>query len=211
MPAYLDRLTPLKPLVLALVAAAVLAPAAHAQDSGTLLLRARVTNLDSVNSDTTGLKLSVNNRTYGSLDASWFLGPNVAGELSVSTAQRHTLYASGSPIGSLRQTPVTLSLQYHYTGWSGWRPYVGLGIHYTRLSSVSFDPVVVTTLGPDVDRSSTGLAAQLGADVLLGGGWLVNVDARKVQMRTDVSSFGSKVGTLKIDPVLLSLGLGYRF
>jgi outer membrane protein len=39
----------------------------------------------------------------------------------------------------------------------------------------------------------------------------MNVDARKVQMRTDVSSFGSKVGTFKIDPVLLSVGLGYRF
>lgn len=196
---------------LALAATCALALPAHAQDSGNLLLRARVTHLDSVNGDSTGLKLSVNNKTYGSLDASWFLGPNVAGELSVSTAQRHTLYANNSPIGALRQTPVTLSLQYHLTGLTGWRPYAGLGIHYTRLSSVSFDPVVVTTLGPDVDRSSTGLAAQIGADVLLGGGWLVNVDARKVQMRTDVSSFGSQVGTLKIDPVLLSVGLGYRF
>jgi outer membrane protein len=197
---------------LVLVAACLLTPpAALAQDSGSLLLRTRITHLDSVNGDSTGLKLSVNNKTYGSIDASWFLGPNVAGELSVSSAQRHTLYASGSPIGSLRQTPVTLSLQYHYTGLAGWRPYVGLGIHYTRLSSVSFDPTVVAALGPDIERSSTGLAAQLGADVALGSGWLMNVDARKVQMRTDVSSFGSKVGTFKIDPVLLSVGLGYRF
>jgi outer membrane protein len=70
---------------------------------------------------------------------------------------------------------------------------------------------VVTALGPDVERSSTGLAAQIGADVVLGGGWLVNLDARKVQVRTDVSSLGSKVGTFKIDPLLLSVGLGYRF
>lgn len=196
---------------LVLAAACTVAPAAHAQDSGSLLLRARVTHLDSVNSDSTGLKLSVNNKTYGSLDASWFIGPNVAAELSVSSAQRHTLYANNASIGSLRQTPVTLLLQYHLTGMQGWRPYAGLGIHYTRLSSVSFDPVVVTTLGPDIDRSSTGIAAQIGADVVLGGGWLMNVDAKKVQMRTDVSSFGSKVGTFKIDPLLLSVGLGYRF
>ena len=208
MPAPTERLLACN---LALAAACALALPAHAQDSGSLLLRARITHLDSANGDSTGLKLSVNNKTYGSIDASWFVGPNVAGELSVSSAQHHTLYANGSPIGTLRQMPVTLSLQYHYTGLAGWRPYAGLGVHYTRLSSVSFDPVVVTTLGPDVDRSSTGLAAQLGADVALGGGWLVNVDARKVQMRTDVSSFGSKVGTLKIDPLLLSVGLGYRF
>lgn len=196
---------------LVLAGTSVLAPAVHAQDSGNVLLRARITHLDSVNGDSTGLKLSVNNKTYGSLDASWFLGPNVAGELSVSSAQRHTLYADGSAIGSLRQMPVTLSLQYHYTGLQGWRPYVGLGVHYTRLSSVSFDPAVVTALGPDIDRSSTGLAAQIGADVMLGGGWLVNLDARKVQLRTDVSALGSKVGTFKIDPLLLSVGLGYRF
>lgn len=206
-----DLMPPTLASALVLAAASTLAPAAHAQDSGSLLLRARITNLDSVNSDSTGLKLGVNNKTYGSLDASWFVGPNVAGELSVSTAQRHTLYANNAPIGSLRQMPVTLMLQYHFTGLQGWRPYAGLGIHYTRLSSVSFDPVVVTTLGPDIDRSSTGLAVQLGADVTLGAGWLVNVDARKVQMRTDVSSFGLKVGTFKIDPMLLSVGLGYRF
>lgn len=199
------------PLAFTLAAACLLAPAAHAQDSGNLLLRARVTHLDSINDDNTGLKLSVNNKTYGSLDASWFIGPNVAAELSVSTAQRHTLYANDSPIGRLRQMPVTLTLQYHYTGLAGWRPYVGLGMHYTRLSSVYFDPPVVTTLRPDIDRSSTGIAAQLGADVALSGGWLMNVDAKKVQMRTDVTSFGNKVGTFKLDPVVLSLGLGYRF
>ena len=196
---------------LVLAGMSALAPVALAQDSGTVLLRARLTHLDSVNGDSTGLKLSVNNKTYGSLDASWFLGPNVAGERSVSSAQRHTLYADGSAIGSLRQMPVTLSLQYHYTGLQGWRPYVGLGVHHTRLSSVSFDPAVVTALGPDIERSSTGLAAQIGADVVLGGGWLVNLDARKVQLRTDVSALGSKVGTFKIDPLLLSVGLGYRF
>jgi outer membrane protein len=206
-----DLIIRLATATLVLAGSSVLAPVAHAQDSGNVLLRARLTHLDSVNGDTTGLKLSVNNKTYGSIDASWFLGPNVAGELSVSSGQRHTLYADGSAIGSLRQTPVTLSLQYHYTGLQGWRPYVGLGVHYTRLSSVSFDPAVVTALGPDVERSSTGLAAQIGADVMLGGGWLVNLDARKVQVRTDVSSLGSKVGTFKIDPLLLSVGLGYRF
>lgn len=196
---------------LALGAACALAPAAHAQDSGNVVLRARITHLDSINDDGTGLKLSVNNKTYGSIDAAWFLGPNVAGELSVSTPQRHTLHAGGSPIGSLRQMPVTLSLQYHYTGLPGWRPYAGLGIHLVRFSSVSFDAPVVTALGPDIERSSTGLATQLGADVVLGNGWLLNLDARKVQMRTEVSSFGARVGTFRIDPLLLSVGLGYRF
>lgn len=196
---------------LALAAAATVPPAVHAQDSGSLLVRVRATHLDSVNRDSTGLGLSVNNKTYGTIDGSWFMSPNVAAELSVSSAHRHTLYANNSAIGTLDQLPVSLTLQYHLTGLQGWRPYVGLGIHYTRFSSVSFEPAVVTALNPDIERSSTGMAVQLGVDMPLGGGWQLNLDAKKVQMRTDVSSSGNTVGTLKVDPVLLSAGLGYRF
>jgi outer membrane protein len=47
--------------------------------------------------------------------------------------------------------------------------------------------------------------------VPMGGGWLFNVDVKKVQLKTDVSSFGTKVGTFKVDPVLFSLGIGKRF
>ncbi len=45
----------------------------------------------------------------------------------------------------------------------------------------------------------------------LGGGWLFNVDVKKVQIKTDVSSFGDKVGTFKIDPLLIGVGIGKRF
>jgi len=50
-----------------------------------------------------------------------------------------------------------------------------------------------------------------GLDVPVGGGWLINADAKWVQIRTDVESSGTKVGTFKVDPWLLSLGVGYRF
>jgi outer membrane protein len=175
---------------LTLAAAGALPPAVHAQDSGSFLVRVRATHLDSVNRDSTGLGLSVNNKTYGTIDGSWFMSPNIAAELSVSSAHKHTLYSNGSTIGTLEQLPVSVMLQYHLTGLQGWRPYVGLGVHYTRFSSVGFEPAVVTALNPDIERSSTGMA---------------------VQMRTDVSSSGSTVGTLKVDPMLLSAGLGYRF
>jgi outer membrane protein len=37
------------------------------------------------------------------------------------------------------------------------------------------------------------------------------VDIKKVQIRTDVKSAGTKVGEFKIDPVLLGVGVGWRF
>jgi outer membrane protein len=56
-----------------------------------------------------------------------------------------------------------------------------------------------------------GLALGAGVDIPFGGGWLFNIDVKKVKLETDVKSFGSKVGTFKVDPVLFSLGVGKRF
>jgi outer membrane protein len=40
---------------------------------------------------------------------------------------------------------------------------------------------------------------------------VVNVDVKKVQIRTDVKVGGNKIGDLKIDPWLVGVGVGYRF
>lgn len=196
-----------------LLAAAGLMAAAPsaAQESGSWLLRGRVTHLDSVNQDTTGLGLSVNNKAYVTLDGTYFFSRNLAAEWVVTTPQSHTLYVAASKIGSLKQSPMTLTLQYHVDGLAGWRPYVGAGIHYVRFSSVSFEPAVVSSLAPNIKRSSNGLAIQLGADFPLGDGWMFNLDVKKVQMDTDVSSFGTVVGNFKLDPVLVGVGFGKRF
>jgi outer membrane protein len=103
-----------------------------------------------------------------------------------------------------------LSLQYHFPQ-AVFRPYVGLGLNYTRFSSVSFAPAVVTALAPSIESSSLGLALGAGVDVPMGGGWLLNLDLKKVQLKTDVFSSGAKAGTFKVDPLLVSLGVGKRF
>jgi outer membrane protein len=105
----------------------------------------------------------------------------------------------------VKHLPPTLSLQYHFTGLPGWRPYVGAGVNYTRFSNVNLPA------GVGIDKNSVGLALGAGADVALGNGWLLNVDLKKVQIRTDVSVGGVNQGTFKIDPVLFSVGVGRRF
>lgn len=198
-----------KTWIAATLAAACLAPA-FAQDSGSWLVRARALHLDSANKDSTGLDLSVNNRTFPEIDITYFLNPNVAFELVLTYPQKHDIRAGGTKIGTLKHLPPTLSVQYHLP-MGGFRPYVGAGINYTNFSKVNFDPAIDTALRPSIDHSSVGLALGAGVDVAIGGGWLLNVDVKKVQIRTDVSSFGSKVGEFKVDPVLFSLGIGKRF
>ena len=196
---------------LATVAAMIAPAAAVAADTGPWLVRARALHLDSANKDTTGLNLSVNNKTFIEVDFSYFFSPNWAAELVLTVPQKHTLKSNGATIGTLKHLPPTLLGQYHFGGLGALRPYVGAGINFTNFSDVKFEPAVVAALRPNVKRTSVGLALQAGFDYELGGGWLVNVDVKKVKLDTDVTSGGTKVGTFTIDPVLFSVGVGYRF
>ena len=195
---------------LAAVSLALAAPMAMAQDSGDWVVRARALNLQSANKDTTGLNLSVNDKTFPEVDIGYFVTPNVAIELVLTYPQKHDIRAGGTKIGTLKHLPPTLLAQWHFP-MGGFRPYVGAGVNLTLFSDVKFDPAVAAALSPSIKNRSTGGAVQIGFDVPVGGGWLLNVDVKKVQIKTDVFSFGNKVGTFKVDPTLLSLGFGLRF
>ncbi|HJV71770.1 OmpW/AlkL family protein [Ideonella sp.] len=201
----------MKRQLVALAAIAALSPlAAQAQDTGDWIVRARAVSLSSENNDDTGLDLSINDKVIPEVDISYFLSPNFALELILTYPQKHDVKSAGAKIGTFKHLPPTLTAQYHFTGM-GWRPYVGLGLNYTHISDVNWDPAVEAALQPSLKKDSFGLAAQIGADVPVGGGWLLNVDVKKVQIGTEVSSFGAKVGDFKVDPWLVSVGFGKRF
>ena len=201
-----------KQVIAAAVMCTLLSGAAIAQQAkeGPWMVRARAVHIDSANGDSTGLDLSVNNKTIPEVDISYFFNKNVAVELILTVPQKHTLSAGGTPIGSLRHLPPTLTAQYHFDMQSV-KPYVGAGINYTRFSSVNFDPAVVTALHPSIDKNSFGLALQVGVDIPVGKNMFLNFDVKKAYIRTDVASSGVKVGTFKVDPVLVGVGLGWRF
>lgn len=183
-------------------------PVAQAQDSGSFIVRARAVHLDSADKDSTGLGLTINNKWLPEVDISYFFTPNLATELILTYPQKQTVNSTvvGGDIGTFKHLPPTLTLQYHVTGIQGFRPYVGLGVNYTNISSVK---ILNGAVG--LKHNSYGWAAQFGADIPLGGGWLVNLDAKKVKIGTNVYLNGVDQGKFKVDPLLLSVGLGYRF
>ena len=203
-----------KTLLAAAALCALTSGAAMAQNypqDGKWMVRARAVHLDSANKDSTPLDLSVNNKMIPELDISYFFTPNFAAELILTYPQKHDVRAGGAEIGSLKHLPPTLLAQYHFTQLGAFKPYVGVGINYTRFSSVKFDPAVDAALNPSVRKSSFGPALQIGFDYALDKNWSINFDVKKVYIKTDVRSFGTKVGTFKVDPVLVGVGLGYRF
>jgi len=171
------------------------------------IVRARAVHLDSSNGDSTGLGLSMNNKWMPEVDISYFFNKNVAVELILTVPQKQKLSSSviGGEIGTFKHLPPTLTAQYHFTDLGSFKPYLGAGINYTRLSSVNLPA------GVDVDRNSVGLALQAGVDIPLSKNLYLNLDVKKLQLKTDVSVGGVNQGEFKVNPVLVGVGLGWRF
>lgn len=201
----------MKKIALAVIATTLALAQPAFADEGQLLVRVRALHLDSANKDGTGLGLSINDKTFPEVDFSWFFTPNVAVELILTYPQKQTLYSNGAEIGSLKHLPPTLTLQYHFNPTGVFRPYVGAGVNYTNFSSVAFAPAVQTALHPSIKRNSWGPALQIGADVEIAKNTYLNVDLKKVDLKTTVYSSGAAVGKFKVNPTLASIGIGYRF
>jgi len=193
----------------ALTTVGAMAPAQAAD--GPWMVRARVVNLDPANKDNTGLDLSINSKVIPEVDISYFFTPNIAAELILTYPQKQDIRSGSTKIGSLKHLPPTLTAQYHFLPEGNIRPYVGAGVNYTLFSSVDFIPAVNAALKPGIESSSFGLALQAGVDFKLDKNLYLNFDVKKVQIKTDITSYGTKVGTFKVDPLLIGVGLGWRF
>jgi outer membrane protein len=201
-------MTQMKKLALAaLIASSLVSTASIAQDfkAGDVLVRARAVALRSANTDNTGLGLTINNKTIPELDISYFVTPNIAAELILTIPQRQTVYLKGADIGTFTHLPPTLLAQYHFNAGS-FKPYVGAGLNFTHISNVS-----LAGGAADLKKNSWGPALQVGVDIPVAKNLYLNFDLKKVYIKTDVTLSGKDMGSFKVDPVLVGVGLGYRF
>jgi len=199
------RKSSIRTLVATALLGALAAPLAARAEQGPWLVRARAVNLDSADKDNTGLGLSINDKVIPEIDVTYFFSPSISAELVLTYPQKHDVSAGGTRIGSLKHLPPTLTAQYRFTGLGAFTPYVGAGINYTRFSGVQLPA------GVDIDRSSVGAALQVGVDIPLNAQLSLNVDVKKLQIRTDVSAGGTGLGDFRVDPLLVGVGLGWRF
>jgi outer membrane protein len=190
-------------VVLSVVAA--LFPLSALAGQGDWLVRGRVIQVNPSESST--LNLGVSTDTVPELDFSYFATSNVAIELILGTS-RHEVSLGGANLGKVSVLPPTLTAQYHFSPGAQISPYVGAGINYTRFYNVGLS---VAGSPLDVSKNSWGGALQAGMDIAVGKTTFVNLDIKKIYIKTDVTSAGTKIDTLKIDPVVFGVGFGMRF
>ena len=219
-----------KVLALAIAASAAAAAAAlpaQAQNSaqGPWMVRVRAVNLGMENKSEPGSgaltpvllpgdAIRASDKTIPEADITYFFTKNLAAELILTVPQKHNVrIATGplaEPIGSFKHLPPTLTLQWHFLPDAAFRPYVGVGINYTKISNVNLrSTIAAQTL--TLDGSSTGPALQAGFDVPFGKNMVFNVDVKKIYISTDVKIGGAKVSALDLNPLAVGVGIGWRF
>lgn len=183
--------------------------AAPAQYDGNWMVRARAVAVlpQETSSMNIADKVKVDNSYVPEVDVSYFFTPNIAAELIAAVSKHNVSTNGGVDAGSTWVLPPTLTVQYHFTQLSSMKPYVGAGVNYTHffsskggsLSHVSYE-------------DSVGPAVQAGVDVPMGNSWYFNADVKKVWMSTTAKFSPSGVrANVDLDPVLVGLGVGYRF
>ncbi|MFC6198524.1 OmpW/AlkL family protein [Ponticaulis profundi] len=157
------------------------------------------------------------------LDITYFFSDKIAAELilgvtphDVTATNVAAVNGANVDLGDVTLLPPTLTLQYHFKNDSKFTPYIGAGLNYTLFFDENAGPVA-----DDIDYdASFGGALQAGLDVDLDGepgGWLFNVDVKKIWINTDVTvDFTTALGaTVKADvdinPTVVGVGFGYKF
>jgi len=196
-----------KTVAVAIAAMAVLPGLAAAQSSPLQVrLRALYMDVDNGNDPNfAGGPVHASSKLFPEVDLAWYFTRNISAELVLTVPQKHDVSLAGTNIGSIKQLPPTLLAQWHFLPGQQINPYAGAGINYTHFMSVNLPS------GVDIGRNSVGPALQVGTDVAITDKWSLNFDAKKVWISTDVTAGGTKLTTLRIDPWLLSVGVGYRF
>lgn len=197
----------MKKLILTTAVCALLSGAALAEQSP-WLVRARAVGLDMSNKDSTGLGLSVNNKTIPEIDISYFINKNVAVELILTVPQKQTVNSTalGIDIGTFKHLPPVITLQYHFDNFADFKPYVGAGLNYTQITQVN-----LLDGGANINSHSWGAALQAGVDFPIDKNLSFNIDIKKLNLKTDVFVGGDNKGVLKLNPTLIGVGLGYRY
>lgn len=161
-------------------------------------------------------KTDISNTVVPELDISYFFTPNIAAELILGTTP-HTARGAGilagNKLGTVWLLPPTLTLQYHFTGFGAFKPYIGAGVNYT-LFYAEKDGANMSRFRV---RDTAGLALQVGFDYMINQNWGFNVDVKKLFLRPVATGFlnGNPANRVKakldLDPWLIGVGVTYKF
>ena len=212
----------------AILSVAIAGPAVG-HEAGQWILRAGVGTVmpkdDNLSLPDLGVTANVDDGTSLTLTGTYMFTDNWAFDILAAYPFSHDVKldandGSGAsiPFGKVEHLPPTFSVQYHFLPGSTFQPFVGLGLNYTTFLTEDIDSGITGLITDFSLDDSFGVAAQAGADWMLGERWLINFDLRWINIESDLKvtlaadpSGKAELGTVKIDPLVVAINVGYRF
>jgi outer membrane protein len=190
-----------------------------AADQSPWLLRARLLGVfpddSSTDITTIGGEADVGEAYTPDMDITYFITDNIAAELVFLAYAQHDVEVKGGDVdgldlGSFDLIPPIIAAQYHFMPQSAFRPYAGAGLSYIWIPNEdSGDADAVR-----YDDGVIGYALQAGFDYFFSDNWCINFDLKKIWVEVDVEvdALDTTVKTtVDVDPLLVGIGVGYRF
>jgi len=198
----------IKTLLAAAASVVLLGSTGFSQAAGTWNLGLGVHNISPKSSNSQalgGARTTVDDDLQPTITLEYFIYENLGIELLASLPFRHSVKAGGDYIGQTKLLPPTLSVQYYFVNASKFTPFVGVGLNYitffdTRASG--FDLAA---------EDSWGFAAHAGVDYKLTERSSIRLDARWVDVETELKANGAKLGKLTLDPIVFGAAWVYKF
>ena len=199
-------------LALALVLGGAATPAlAQSAGTWTVGIGAHQVNPKSDNGTLAGgtLPVEVESNIRPTFTGEYFVADNLGIEVLASLPFKHDIAIDGlGTVGEAKHLPPTVSLQYHF-GQGKVKPFVGAGVNYTKFFSEETSGALE---GTDLELSASwGLAAHAGVDFKVGDKGAIRVDARWIDIDSDVSVEGQDLGTVNIDPLVYGAAYVFSF
>ena len=158
-----------------------------------------------------GAKADVSHEFNLTPSVEYFFGDSpFSAELLLAVAPfKHDIKLNGVEAATFKHLPPTITAKYHLKNSTRFTPYLGVGL----------------TVAVPWDEKLNGSGSKLEADVTYGvagqigfnfqpadaKNWGVFTDVRYAQVESDVKLDGKGIGTLKVNPLVYTLGYSYRF
>lgn len=204
-----------------LIVSALFSVYCFAQQKGEWRARLRATYVQpeaSANISGIGGSVDISHSVIPELDFTYFFVNNVSANLILGTT-RNKVTAVGTGLGDVELgkvwlLPPTLTVAYHLPVAKGVLPYIGAGVNYT----IFYGKTNGAAIENMTYKNKLGLATQIGSDFDISRKWFVNIDVKKIWLKTenDVTTIPSVAGgatvhaDTKINPWLFSLGIGLK-
>jgi len=207
-----------------IVIVAVLMVVAATADASNWIVRGRVITISPDESSSTigdtGTGVAVDSDTVPEVDVTYMFNQTWGLEVIAATSNHDLTGKSGAlggaNLGEIAVLPPTFTLQYH-TGYpEAFDFYFGLGVNYTLFYDYDLSDDLGGLGVTDLDfDDSIGFAGQMGLDISINDHWILNLDAKYIDISTDVDieTGDGLLDTISVDvnPWVYGIGVGYRF